>query len=568
MSTARFKLDMFEGPLDLLLHLITKHKLNIYDIEIAVLLEQYLEYMAGLEEEDYEDAADFLEMAARLIYIKTASLLPKDDEGEELKKELQGSLIEYSLCKMAAARLKEQYAGGDIFVREPVKLPVKKVFTGEKDPLELLAAYLGMSEKARHSKPLKAEMFKPILSRRIVSVTSKIIHVLKMLITRGECFLDSMYDGCADKSERVAVFLAVLELTRSGRIFLNDDNTRVYMNSASKKRKISSAFDEAEIAAEETAHGSIDTDISEEEGSTVDTEAPESTLSDDIAESSRLADMRSYDRGFSGQNSTTVPYDMYKPPARTVYKSESRQRSALPVLKIELSPELQKIVEQGRKDMPPDMAEENTEAPAETTVIVNLAKPVSEETPVTTAAGSPQESTENAEITAETAPIVNLTKPVSEETPVTTAAGSLQENTEHADITAETAPIVSLAKPVSEETPVTTAAESPQENTENAEITVETAPIVSLAKPVSEETPVTTAAESPQENTENAEITVETAPIVSLAKPVSEETPVTEEAQNNAENTVHNESTHMRTDLFGFRYYWGAYGWLNGRLRK
>ena len=138
MSTAQFKLDMFEGPLDLLLHLISKHKLNIYDIEIAVLLEQYLEYMAGLEEEDYEDAADFLEMAARLIYIKTVSLLPKDNEGEALKKELEGSLIEYSLCKMAAARLQEQYAGGEIFVRNPIKLPVDKTCTGEREPEELL----------------------------------------------------------------------------------------------------------------------------------------------------------------------------------------------------------------------------------------------------------------------------------------------------------------------------------------------------------------------------------------------------------------------------------------------
>ena len=69
MSSAQFKLDMFEGPLDLLLHLISKHKLNIHDIQISLLLEQYLEYIHQLEHEDLEDAADFLEMAARLIYI-------------------------------------------------------------------------------------------------------------------------------------------------------------------------------------------------------------------------------------------------------------------------------------------------------------------------------------------------------------------------------------------------------------------------------------------------------------------------------------------------------------------
>jgi segregation and condensation protein A len=515
MSTARFKLDMFEGPLDLLLHLINKHKLNIYDIEIAVLLEQYLEYMAGLEEEDYEDAADFLEMAARLIYIKTASLLPKDDEGEELKKELQGSLIEYSLCKMAAARLKEQYAGGDIFVREPVKLPVKKTFSGEKDPQELLAAYLGMSEKARHSKPLKAEMFKPILSRRIVSVTSKIIHVLKMLITQGECFLDSMYDGCADKSERVAVFLAVLELTRSGRIFLNDDNTRVYMNSASKKRKISSSFDEAEIAAEEAAHENLADGPAEDISRSAD---EESRLSDDIAESSRLADIRSYDRGFSGQENAPVPYDIYEPPARTVYKSESRQRSALPVLKIELSPELQKIVEQGRKDMPPDMAAETTEQ---------------------------QEIPGNTEHSAETAAAVSLEKPAGEEIPVTTETAEQQEISEKTELPAETAAAVSLEKPAGEETPVTTGTTEQQEISEKTELPAEAAAAVSLEKPAGEEIPVTTGTTEQQEISENTEYTEAADTILDAS-----------------------ESTHMKPNLFGFRYYWGAYGWLNGRLRK
>ncbi|MBO5448781.1 MAG: segregation/condensation protein A [Ruminococcus sp.] len=243
MTAARFKLDMFEGPLDLLLHLIAKHKLNIYDIEISSLLEQYLDYLGDLDHEDYEDAADFLEMAARLIYIKTCSLLPHEEEAQAMKKELEGRMIEYSLCKIAAQRLGENYIGGDIFVREPVKLPVNRIFTGERDAAELLAAYLGMSEKARVSKPLRADIFQPIVSRKIVSVTSKIIFVLKKLFVHGEFDMDELYDGITDKSERVATFLAVLELTKSGRIFLNDDNTKVYMNKAAKKRRIRSDFD-------------------------------------------------------------------------------------------------------------------------------------------------------------------------------------------------------------------------------------------------------------------------------------------------------------------------------------
>lgn len=99
MDNISFKLDVFEGPLDLLLHLISKHKLNINDIEISKLLEQYLLYIEQAKEQDLELAGEFLEMAARLIYIKTVSLLPKPEEAEEIKKELQGTLIEYSLCK-------------------------------------------------------------------------------------------------------------------------------------------------------------------------------------------------------------------------------------------------------------------------------------------------------------------------------------------------------------------------------------------------------------------------------------------------------------------------------------
>ena len=237
MSSAQFKLDMFEGPLDLLLHLISKHKLNIHDIEISLLLEQYLEYMHQLDHEDLEDAADFLEMAARLIYIKTVSLLPQDEEAVELKKELEGRLIEYSQCKLLANELGKVYAGGNIFVRKPVAIPVDKTYAREHDPQVLLEAYLGLSEKARNEKPINAKIFQPIVSYKVVSVGSKIVYILKKLYTVGVCDLSHIYDDMETKSERVAAFLAVLELTKSGRICLNDDNTQIFFSEKSRKRK-------------------------------------------------------------------------------------------------------------------------------------------------------------------------------------------------------------------------------------------------------------------------------------------------------------------------------------------
>ena len=86
MEAISYKLDVFEGPMDLLLHLISKHKLNIYDIPIIELVTQYVDYVKQMQEQDMYVASEFLEMAARLVYIKTVSLLPVYEEAEELKK--------------------------------------------------------------------------------------------------------------------------------------------------------------------------------------------------------------------------------------------------------------------------------------------------------------------------------------------------------------------------------------------------------------------------------------------------------------------------------------------------
>ncbi|MBQ8297091.1 MAG: segregation/condensation protein A, partial [Ruminococcus sp.] len=143
MSSLSFKLDVFEGPLDLLLNLISKHKLNICDIEISKLLEQYLLYIDQCHEQNLELAGEFLEMAARLIYIKTAFLLPQPEEAEVLKKELEGALIEYSICKQAASYLASRFIGADIFVRQPMKIKVDTIYSLVHEPDRLVISYSG-----------------------------------------------------------------------------------------------------------------------------------------------------------------------------------------------------------------------------------------------------------------------------------------------------------------------------------------------------------------------------------------------------------------------------------------
>lgn len=221
-----FKLEVFEGPLDLLLHLISKHKLNIYDIEITLLLEQYLDYMDKLGD-NIEVAGEFLEMAARLIYMKSVSLLPRHDEADELKRELSGALIEYALCKQAATRLRDGFAGYDIYVREQVKLEIDRTYNSIHEPQELLAAYCAAVGNQSRKIPLKAEIFRPLVSVKFVSVTSKIIYILRKMYKNERVHMRELYTGMKEHSEKVATFLAVLELSKSGRILISDDNNYI-----------------------------------------------------------------------------------------------------------------------------------------------------------------------------------------------------------------------------------------------------------------------------------------------------------------------------------------------------
>jgi len=228
MPEISFKVGTFEGPLDLLLHLISKHKMNINDIEISKLLEQYMLYIEQAKEQDLELAGEFLEMAAKLIYIKTASLLPKPEEAEEIKKELQGTLIEYSLCKKAAAKLRENYEGNDVFVRPPMKIKLESEYKLKHSPDILAEIYLGMNLKRTDFKKANEKKINDVVQQKVVSVISKVVYVLKHLYKSGSVYIDRLFDGMTGRSERVATFLAILELTKAGRIMISDDSTRVY----------------------------------------------------------------------------------------------------------------------------------------------------------------------------------------------------------------------------------------------------------------------------------------------------------------------------------------------------
>ena len=224
-----FKVGDFEGPLDLLLFLISKHKLNINDIEISELLTQYLDAIEQMQSADLELKSEFLEMAARLVYIKTVSLLPKHEEAVELKKELAGQLLEYQLCREMAEKLALMGKEHHVYVRAPMKIKLDPTYQGSHAPDELMAAYLMVVGKAKRRLPPPASAFSGIVSRRVVSVTSKIVYVLKKLYRTGRMPYDEFFTA-PDRSELVATFLAMLELMKSHRITVSEDNQTVYFH--------------------------------------------------------------------------------------------------------------------------------------------------------------------------------------------------------------------------------------------------------------------------------------------------------------------------------------------------
>ncbi len=229
MEQPLYKLDVFEGPMDLLLHLITKHKLDIYDIPIIELVDQYTAYVRNMQDSDMEVASEFLEMAARLVYIKTVSLLPVYEEAEELKKELTGELLEYRDCKILAKKLSEQTDGFDLLTRAPENIDPDMTYRRLHETSELISAYIAAAGKKLRRLPPPLDSFKNIVTKKIVSVASKIESIKACLRSVKKRRLSDIFKSAESRSDLVAAFLAVLELAKSKEVYISGDgdNTEI-----------------------------------------------------------------------------------------------------------------------------------------------------------------------------------------------------------------------------------------------------------------------------------------------------------------------------------------------------
>jgi segregation and condensation protein A len=223
MSELRYRLDAFEGPLDLLLTLIKKNKVSIYDIPIVEITEQYLETIENIEDEKIENTSEFLVMAANLLYIKSKMLLPKDEEDEEEdpREELALRLAEYQKFKEASQELrKSEFSSKNMVFRgeEKIDFPVPE-YNKEHTISELTDAFNSiMMRKIRKEKPTK-RAFSGIVGREKVSVDDMVEKICKTMKRSKKVGFKSLFKEEDSKPEMIATFLAVLEMIRMSRLF-------------------------------------------------------------------------------------------------------------------------------------------------------------------------------------------------------------------------------------------------------------------------------------------------------------------------------------------------------------
>ncbi len=222
-QTLSYRLEGFEGPLDLLLQLISRNKLNIYDIELTVLIDQYLEQIKLYEQDEMELSSEFLEMASRLLYIKTVSLLPKHDDIVKLKEELTGELLEYMICQQMAHEFSLMQDGFDKFVRKPTEYEFDKTYDLTHERELMLQSYLAAVGRGKRVVVTDTTPFTKIVAKKIVAVSSKIVFVIRNLLKGGKCRLKGLYKTAKSRSELVATFLAVLELCKANRVKIDGD---------------------------------------------------------------------------------------------------------------------------------------------------------------------------------------------------------------------------------------------------------------------------------------------------------------------------------------------------------
>ncbi|MBR6514346.1 MAG: segregation/condensation protein A [Clostridia bacterium] len=230
-DSLNFKLEIFEGPLDLLLSLISKNKVDIYDIPISLILDQYLEYLEEMRRMDMDVAGEFITMASELMLIKSRMLLPKSPLEEDIdpRERLAQALIEYKRAKEAAVMLNENYLKYAGRIAKPMdEAPFQAIpELADQDARLLEEAFARLMQRA---KQLKETMQPPektlenLLKKRVTPVPERIVGIMRYLYRNGRTSFDELMLQSKTRSDIIASFAALLELLKARRVMIAKDD--------------------------------------------------------------------------------------------------------------------------------------------------------------------------------------------------------------------------------------------------------------------------------------------------------------------------------------------------------
>ena len=234
VHTKSENMEDFEGPLDVIFLLLSKNKIEIQDVSITAILEQYLAYLEEMKRLDMEIASEFISMASHLMLIKTKMLLSAAEQAEaesELDLLRQG-LIErrrkeaMEQIRIAVSQLEPRNEiGRCLFTKEPEPLPRQKGYRYKHSLVDLLRALDLIAERNQRQLPPSTMNFKGIVAKEPYPVTKKAGQVLRQLVLRGMERLKNLFRGSRSRSEIVATFLAILELCKTNSVSLEDDTS-------------------------------------------------------------------------------------------------------------------------------------------------------------------------------------------------------------------------------------------------------------------------------------------------------------------------------------------------------
>lgn len=232
MEELSFKLAAFEGPLDLLLHLISKNKVSIYDIPIATITDQYFEYIAAMEKLDMDVGGEFLVMASQLLLIKSRMLLPVEEEEEDdPRAELAQRLEEYRRYKIISEEMdKLQHSADNLIFKDAEALDFPKIKRENKSlKVEALYdAFFAVMDRNLNRKQLEPKSFRSVIGRTNYSIRSAGKGILTKLGKDEALEFEDLFDGMYARGELVATFLAVLELIKENFVSVVEDNGKIY----------------------------------------------------------------------------------------------------------------------------------------------------------------------------------------------------------------------------------------------------------------------------------------------------------------------------------------------------